>query len=77
MKEFPFLQQNWPCVTVSARRTTPDHYGVPVALPGFNLIGLRGWDDFLVRDENGNIFSVPSVPLDKSHLAPFRCPPAE
>jgi hypothetical protein len=24
-----------------------DGYGVPVALPGFELIGLRGWDDFL------------------------------
>jgi hypothetical protein len=52
-----------------------DGYGVAVALPGFKLIGLRGWDDFLVQDENGNIFSVPSVPLDKNHLAPYQMPP--
>jgi len=52
-----------------------DGYGVAAALPGFKLIGLRGWDDFLVQDENGNIFSVPSVPLDKNHLAPFQMPP--
>ena len=52
-----------------------DAYGVSVSLPGFKLIGLRGWDDVLVRDENGNIFSVPSVPLDKDHLAPFQVPP--
>ena len=36
-----------------------DGYGVAAALPGFKLIGLRGWDDFLVRDESGNFFSAP------------------
>jgi hypothetical protein len=54
-----------------------DGYGVPVALPGFRLIGLRGWDDFLVRGESGNFFSVPSVPLDKNYLTPFQMPLVE
>jgi hypothetical protein len=54
-----------------------DGYGITVALPGFELIGLRGWDDFLVRDESGKIFSVPSIPLDKNYLAPFQMPPGK
>ena len=49
-------------------------YALASALTGFRLIGLRGWDDFLVVDENGGVFSVPTVPLDKKDLAPFQMP---
>jgi hypothetical protein len=54
--------------------TAADRYAVALALPGFDLIGLRGWDDFIVRDQNGNCFSVPTVPFDKKELAPFQMP---
>jgi len=52
-----------------------DRYGIASELPGFSLVGLRGWDDFLVRDENGRVFTVPTVPLDAGLLAPFQLPP--
>ena len=46
-------------------------YGVSVALPGYRLIGLRGWDDFIVEDSAGVRFAVPTVPLLQEHLVPF------
>ena len=47
-------------------------YAVGLALPGFELIGLRDWDDFIVRDQNGDVFSVPTVPFDMEELIPFQ-----
>lgn len=44
------------------------------ALPGFDVVGLRTWDDFIVRDSAGNIFSVPTVPANPQHLSPFAIP---
>lgn len=43
-------------------------YGIAHSLPGFKVIGLRGWDDFLVCDAMGNTYSVPTVPVDQQHL---------
>jgi hypothetical protein len=51
-----------------------DRYALASTLPGFRLIGLRGWDEFLVVDKNGDVFSVPTVPLDRNDLAPFQMP---
>jgi hypothetical protein len=51
-----------------------DRYAIALALPGFELIGLRGWDDFIVRNRNGDVFSVPAVPFDKKWLTPFQMP---
>lgn len=45
--------------------------GLPLALPGFALVGMRNWDDFVVTNEAGQSFTVPCVPLDKAHLAPY------
>ena len=49
-------------------------YAVALVLPGFDLIGLRGWDDFIVRDQNGDFFSVPTGPFDMKKLTPFQMP---
>jgi hypothetical protein len=54
--------------------TAADRYALASTLPGFRLIGLRGWDEFLVVDEKGGVFSVPTVPLDRNELALFRMP---
>jgi len=54
-----------------------ESYGIRDALPGFSVIGLRGWDDFIVRDPNGGIFSLPTVPLDAKYLASFDMPTEE
>ena len=47
-------------------------YGFFGLFPGFKLIGLRSWDDFLVQDNGGNLFTVPTVPLLQEHLASFK-----
>jgi hypothetical protein len=43
-------------------------------LPGFTLVGLRGWDDFIVIDPKGAMCSVPSVPLDPNVTEEFGLP---
>ena len=43
-------------------------YGLREILPGFTLVGLRGWDDMIVRDAGGNFFTVPTVPITREHL---------
>ncbi len=44
------------------------------SLPGFEILGLCGWDDFIVQDPNGAIFTIPTVPLDRELLEPFEVP---
>jgi len=46
-----------------------DHY-----LPGYTLLGLRSWDDFIVINACGVTFTVPTLPLDASCVAPFALP---
>lgn len=49
-------------------------YGFAALLPGFRLVGLRGWDDFIVVDEKQRTFCVPTLPLDTNYLAPYAIP---
>jgi hypothetical protein len=46
-------------------------YGLREFLPGYDVVGLRGWDDFIVADEKQSLFSLPTVPLEPKHLEPF------
>jgi hypothetical protein len=46
-------------------------YGITSALPGYRLLGLRGWDDFIVEDSSGGRLIVPTVPLLPSLMGPF------
>jgi hypothetical protein len=55
-----FSVEDVPCVS--------DRYGIAGWLPGFQVFGLRGWDDFIVRDLNGSVFTVPTIPCDARHL---------
>lgn len=48
-----------------------ERYGIAKSLPGFEILGFRGWDDFVVQDAVGAIFTVPTVPLDREFLEPF------
>ena len=43
-------------------------YALTDFLPGYRLVGLRGWDDFMVEDNRGVLFTVPTVPLSQSQL---------
>ncbi|MEP6672209.1 MAG: hypothetical protein ABJF10_23805 [Chthoniobacter sp.] len=49
-------------------------YGLAEYLPGYFIVGLKGWDDFILCDREGRYFSVPTVPLERAKLAPFRFP---
>jgi len=51
-----------------------DRYGIAATLPGFQILGLCGWDDFIVRDAHGSVFTVPTVPCVAQALAPFSLP---
>lgn len=52
-----------------------ERYGLPDMLPGYTVIGLRGWDDLIVRDDNGVCFTVPTVPMVLEYLEPFEFDP--
>ena len=51
--------------------TLEQAYGLFGALSGHRLVGLRGWDDFIVEDGAGAYFTVPTVPLSARYLKPF------
>jgi hypothetical protein len=53
-----------------------DRYAVSRLLPSYEVIGLGGWDDLIVRDTDSRTFSVPAVPLVSKYLEPFS-PPTE
>ena len=46
-------------------------YAISQFLQGFQILGLLGWDDFIVRDSRGATFTIPTVPLDLEYLSPF------
>jgi hypothetical protein len=54
--------------------TMSERYTFSRFLPGFQVLGLRAWDDFIVRDAAGRTFSIPTVPRDLHHLSPFALP---
>ena len=49
-------------------------YGLADYLPGYFIIGLKGWDDFIISNREGQHFLVPTVPLEGGKLAPFSFP---
>jgi hypothetical protein len=57
-----FSQSEIPAVT--------DRYAFSHSLPGYQVLGLRGWDDFIILDSQRRTFSIPTVPLDPQYLAP-------
>jgi hypothetical protein len=61
----------------SERATAENRYAFSALLPGFRLLGLRGWDDFIVQDAAGCTYCIPTVPLDVQYLAPYAAPQLE
>jgi hypothetical protein len=49
-------------------------YRAGKTLPGYAVIGLRGWDDFIVRDAQGDMHTVPTVPLEPQYVTPYVLP---
>jgi len=52
-------------------------YGVAQWLPGFSAVGLRSWDNLIVKNSATETFSVPVVPMQAQYLSPFALPPAD
>ena len=49
-------------------------YDLASSLPGYEVLGLRGWDDLIVRDQAGVLFTVPTIPPVPIYLEPFQLP---
>lgn len=49
-------------------------YGLSEYLPGYFVVGLKGWDDFILCDTSGKYFTVPTVPLSKEEIRPYSFP---
>ena len=43
-------------------------------LPNFLIVGLKGWDDFIVKGPDGRLATVPTVPIVAERLAPLQIP---
>jgi hypothetical protein len=56
------------------RSVQAERYGISEALPGCILVGLRGWDEFIVLDEAGRMLSLPTMPLVLANATPFTLP---
>jgi hypothetical protein len=48
-----------------------DRYEISKFLPGYQIVGLRGWDDFILRDSAGRTYAVPTVPLVPEYVSQF------
>jgi hypothetical protein len=46
-------------------------YGFPDSLPGYVVVGLLGWDDFIVRSGSGDLFTLPTIPSIEEYLEPY------
>jgi len=42
--------------------------GVKKYLPELTVVGILGWDDFILRDNAGELFRVPTVPLLQKYI---------
>ena len=77
------MTEGWNCddyvVLFSGREahSATERYGIAALLPGYRIVGLRGWDDFIVQDETGATFQLPTVPCDHKELVPFQVPASD
>ena len=51
-----------------------DRYEISAYLPGYVVVGLHNWDDFIVRDARGSTFTVPTVPSCLERVVSFSIP---
>ena len=43
-------------------------------IPGYQFVGLKGWDEFIVVDPAGDLHVIPTVPLNASQAVPYVLP---
>jgi hypothetical protein len=44
-------------------------YDLSQYVNGYQIVGIKGWDDFILRNSDGQLFTIPTVPLDLKYLA--------
>jgi hypothetical protein len=49
-------------------------YEIQACLPRLSNSRTSRWDDFIVRDAAGRVYTVPSVPMDSQYLFPWTVP---
>ncbi len=47
-------------------------YEIQEYLPGAAVIGLKGWDDFIVEMPDGKRYTVPTVPLLRQYMSELK-----
>ncbi|MBI1177506.1 hypothetical protein GC207_08715 [bacterium] len=57
-------------------RSLATEYGLDAYLPRHRLLGIKSWDDFIISDEHGEIWTLPTIPLDASNRQSFDLPPS-
>lgn len=77
MREGWHGEEYWILFDESEVSAASSRYEMGRLLPGFVVLGLRSWDDFIVRNTTGETYSVPTLPLDTQHLSPFSAPTLE
>jgi hypothetical protein len=51
-----------------------ERYALSKWLPGYVILGLRNWDELIVRDAAGRTHTIPAVPMDLKYMSPFLLP---
>jgi hypothetical protein len=75
MKEGWFNDDYWIlCEDQSEAERITRQYGISQYLPGHFIVGLKGWDDFILCDNTEHYFMIPTVPLDVCQLSDFQLP---
>jgi hypothetical protein len=46
-------------------------YEIGKHIAGYLVVGLKGWDDFILRGADGQLATVPTVPIVAEHVAPL------
>ena len=78
MKEGWFNDDYWSlCEDEKEAQRLTATYGLADYLPGYFIVGFRGWDDFILADSESRHFLVPTLPLEHQKLSPFEFPAAK
>lgn len=51
-----------------------DRYSLSQFLPGYKIIGLRGWDDFILQDSSGATYCAPTIPAVSDYISAYTLP---
>jgi hypothetical protein len=75
MKEGWFNDNYWAiCETPQEAKDITVLYGLTDYLPGYSIVGMKGWDDFILADWESQYHIIPVLPLDRKYLKPFHFP---